>query len=63
MKTKLIEKEKKKRKRKTKRKEAKMCLDSKSNPFGAPGESFTNRPRGTHRGQWRNVIIKTFEPY
>ena len=32
-------------------------------PFGAPGESFTSRPRGTH-AQFRGIfIIKTFKPY
>ena len=45
---------KRKRKKKKKRKEKKRSEEEKVpprcelRPFGAPGESFTTRPRGTH---------------
>ena len=47
---------KKKRKKKKKRKEAKrrekVTPRVELGPFGASGESFTTRPRGTHTDIW-----------
>ena len=56
-------KRKKRRKEKKRSKEKKVLPRFELGPFGAPGESFTSRPRGT-RKQIRGIfIIKTFEPY
>ena len=56
-------KRKKRRKEKKRSEEKKVLPRLELGPFGAPGESFTSRPRETH-GQCRGIfIIKTFEPY
>ena len=62
MKTTWKEKEKKEEK---KRKEAKRKITARFElgPFGATGESFTTRQRGTHSPLYGIFIIKTFEPY
>ena len=58
MKTKRKEKEKKEEK-----KRSEVLLGFEFGPFGASGECFTTRPRGTRKTNWRNFIIKTFKPY
>ena len=54
---------------KTKRKEKEKTEEKKRSevlprfelgPFGASGECFTTRPRGTLKKSWRNFIIKTW---
>ena len=57
MKTKRKEKEKKEEK-----KRSEVLPRFELGPFGASGECFTTRPRGTLKKSWRNFIIKTFEP-
>ena len=47
MKTKRKEKEKKRRKEKKRSEEKKVLPRFELGPFGAPGESFTTRPRAT----------------
>ena len=61
MKTKLKEKEKKEEKKRSA--EKKVLPKFEFGPFGASGESFTTRPRGTHTQISGIFIIKTFEPY
>ena len=48
MKRKRKRKKKKKRKEKKRSEEEKVLPRCELRPFGAPGESFTTRPRGTH---------------
>ena len=55
MKTKWKEKEKKEEKKRSE--EKKVLPRFELGPFGAPGESFTTRPRGTHSEIRRNFII------
>ena len=58
-----------KRKRKKRRKEKKRSEEEKVvprfefGPFGALGERFTTRARGTHTLNLGIFIIKTFERY
>ena len=63
MKTKRKEKEKKRRKEKKRSEEKEVIPGIELRIFEAPGQTFTNRPRGTHETACRNFIIKTFEPY
>ena len=56
-------KRKKRRKEKKRSEEKKVLPKSEFGPFGASGESFTTRPRGTHTQISGIFIIKTFEPY
>ena len=61
MKTKRKEKEGKKKTKQNKRSEEEKVLPRfVLGPFGAPGESFTTRPCGTHRQLSGIFIIKTF---
>ena len=62
MKTKWKEKEKKEEKKGSEEKKV-YRLEFELGTFDAPGQSFTTRPRGTHRKNRRNFIIKTFKPY
>ena len=61
MKTKWKEQEKKEEKKRSE--EKKVLPKFEFGPFGASGESFTTRPRGTHTQISGIFIIKTFEPY
>ena len=63
MKTKRKEKEKKKKKRKEKKRREKVLPKFELGPYGATGESFTTRQRGTHTQFCGIFIVKTFEPY
>ena len=53
---------KRKRKKKKKRIE-KLRPRFELGPFGATGESFTTRQRGTHTQFYGIFIIQTFEPH
>ena len=51
-------KRKRKKKEEKKRSEEKKVLPGcELRPYGAPGESVTTRPRGTHAPQWGIFII------
>ena len=63
MKTKRKEKGNKRRKEKKRSEEKKVMSGIEPGTFDVPGQSFTTRPRGTHKLICRNFIIKTFEPY
>ena len=56
-------KRKRKKRRKAKKRREKVLPKFDLGPFGAPGESFTTRQRGTHTQKDGIFIIKTFEPY
>ena len=63
MKTTWKEKEKKEeKKRKEKNRREKVLSRFELRPFGATGESFTTRQRGTHTQDFGIFIIKTFQP-
>ena len=63
MKTKRKEKEKKIKEEKKRSKEKKIPPRYDLGTFGAPDESFTTRPRGTHTQIDGIFLIKNFEPY
>ena len=52
-----------KRKKEEKKRKEKILPRFKLAPFGATGESFTTRQRGTHSQYYGIFITKTFEPY
>ena len=58
-----MKRKRKKRRKEKKRREKGYGLEFEIGTFDAPGQSFTTTPRGTHRKNRRNFIIKTFEPY
>ena len=59
-----MKRKRKKRRKEKKRREKGYRLEFELGTFDAPGQSFTTRPRGTHRNNRRNFIMKTtFEPY
>ena len=54
---------KRKRKKEEKKRKENVLPGFELGPFGAPGQSFTTRQRGTHVQSVGIFIIKTFEPY
>ena len=54
---------KKEKKRKEKKRREKVQPRFELGPFGAAGDSFTTRLRGTYMPQYGIFIIKTFKPY
>ena len=58
-----MKRKRKKKKRKEKKRREKVLFRVGLGPFGAPGERFTTRQRGTHTHICGIFIIKTFEPY
>ena len=56
-------KRKRKKRRKEKKRREKLLPRLELGPFGATGESFTTRQRGTHTQYDGIFTIKTFEPY
>ena len=54
---------KKEKKRKEKKRREKVQPRFELGPFGAPGDSFTTRLRGTYMPQYGIFIIKTFKPH
>ena len=62
MKTKRKEKEKR-RKEKKRSEDKKVSSGIELGTINVPDQSFTTRPRGKHKLNCQNFIIKTFEPY
>ena len=61
MKTKRKEKEKNEEKKRSEEKTVMPGIEIRT--FDPQGQSFTTKPRGTHKQSCRNVTIKTFQPY